>query len=217
MDASIASQTRVALAWLGRKFSKLFIEEAKRITESFINRVDKAEKVALKDSLYEASKVFTIKTPDMPLDLKERLTASTVENVALIKSIQTQYHDRITSAVMTSVQSGGAGAATIMKEVKHIGGMSEKRAHLIATDQTRKITTAMNSERLKSIGVTQFKWRHSGGGGEPRHLHVQYDGQIFDLDNPPVIDTKTGEQGLPGQLINCRCVMIPVIPKLSDS
>ncbi|RIQ43658.1 phage head morphogenesis protein, partial [Bordetella avium] len=30
-------------------------------------------------------------------------------------------------------------------------------------------------------------------------------------DNPPIIDKTTGERGLPGQLINCKCRMRPVI------
>lgn len=64
---------------------------------------------------------------------------------------------------------------------------------------------------MASAGVKKFEWIHSGGGAEPRELHVSYDGQIFDLDNPSIIDRRTGQRGLPGQLIKCKCKMRPVI------
>ena len=36
-------------------------------------------------------------------------------------------------------------------------------------------------------------------------------GGIFDFDNLPVIDEKTGERGIPGQAINCKCRMRPIV------
>jgi uncharacterized protein with gpF-like domain len=36
------------------------------------------------------------------------------------------------------------------------------------------------------------------------------DGKIFSFDDLPIIDRKTGERGIPGQAINCRCTMTPV-------
>lgn len=211
MDASLASQARILFGWLGRKYAKLFAQRADTITKRMIGRVDKAAKASLEDSLRKASGYLTLKVPDMPGDLADKITAATVENVALIKSIPQQYHDRIVSAVMVSVQTGGKGAADVMKEVRHIGGLSEKRAHLIATDQTRKVTSAMNAERAKAVGMRKFRWLHSGGSADPRPEHMEMNGEIFDYDDPPIIDRKTGERGYPGQLINCRCVAIPVI------
>lgn len=211
MDASLASQARILLSFLDNKFQKRFANRAKKLANSFINRVDRAEKAILTDSLRKASGYMTLKVPDMPGDLKDKITAATVENVSLIKSIQQQYHQRITSAVMVSVQTGGQGAADIMREIQHIGGLSRKRAHLIATDQTRKITTAMNVERSRSMGLTQFRWIHSGRPAEPRELHLEYNGQIFDYDDPPIIDRRTGERGYPGQLILCSCVAQPIV------
>lgn len=211
MDASLASQARILFGWLGRKYAKLFAQRADTLTKRMIGRVDKAAKASLEDSLRKASGYLTLKVPDMPGALADKITAATVENVALIKSIPQQYHDRIVSAVMVSVQTGGKGAADVMKEIRHIGGLSEKRAHLIATDQTRKVTSAMNAERAKSVGMRKFRWLHSGGSADPRELHVQMNGRVFDYDDPPIIDRKTGERGYPGQLINCRCVAIPVI------
>ena len=147
----------------------------------------------------------------MPAGLYDKMMASTKENVALIRSIQTDFHGRIEGAVMRSISSGNFGAKTLFDEITKSGQVTKNRAELIAVDQTRKVTTAMNSERMKSAGLRKFEWIHSGGGADPRELHVRYNGQIFDLDDPPIIDERTDERGLPGQLINCRCRMRPVV------
>jgi len=106
---------------------------------------------------------------------------------------------------MRSIQPGGRGAADIKEGLTNQLGVNDRRATRIAIDQTRKITTAMNYERSKALGVKKFKWLHSGGGAEPRPLHKNtLNGKIFSYDDLPVIDEKTGERGLPGQLINCH-------------
>ena len=85
-------------------------------------------------------------------------------------------------------------------------------AALIARDQTSKATAAINRARMQGLGVRKFKWLHSGGGKEPRPLHKNtLNGNVYSMDDPPVIDEKTGERGIPGALVSCRCLAIPVI------
>jgi len=216
MDASLASQARILFNFLGAKWAKLFASRAAGITEHMIDGASMASKRNLGESLKQISGGITIKVPEMPAALQEQITAATAENVGLIKSIQQQYNERISQLVLRSAATGGRGAAEIFEGIRHYDGLTEKRAKLIAVDQTRKITAAMNVERAKSVGMKRFEWVHSGGGADPRKLHLRYDGQVFDYDNPPVIDERTGERGFPGQLINCRCVMVPVL-ELGDA
>lgn len=212
MDASIASQARMLMNELGAKWGKLFAGRSKAITDRLIKSVDRDAHKRLGASLKELSGGITIKTPDMPEGMRDKVIAATAENVALIKSVPEQYHERIEGAVLRSIVSGGEGSKTLFDDIRHIGVVTDKRAKLIAVDQTRKVTSAINVERMKSAGVTQWKWVHSGGGAEPRKLHKELNGQIFSYDDPPpIIDDRTGERGFPGQLINCRCVQVPVI------
>lgn len=204
MDASLASQARILFNFLGSKWAKAFASRSAGMTERMIDGASMASKRALGESLKKISGGITIKVPTMPAALQEQITAATAENVGLIKSIQQQYHERISQLVLRSAATGGRGAEEIFEQIKHYDGLTEKRANLIAVDQTRKITTAMNVERAKSVGMKRWEWVHSGGGADPRRLHVKYDGQIFDYDNPPIIDERTGERGFPGQLINCH-------------
>lgn len=209
-DASIASQARILLSALNRKWNQVFNKASSLITDSFTSKVNKDSKKRLQNSLTDMTGLMTIKMPDMPQGMEDILKATVAENVSLIRSISSQFHDRIEGEVMRSIQSG-RGTQGIFEYIKEQHGKSDKRASLIARDQTSKLTTAINRERMKSSGVRQFVWIHSGGGAEPRELHVRYDGQIFDLDDPPIIDERTGEKGLPGEAINCRCRMKPVL------
>lgn len=211
MDASLASQLKILLASLGDKWAGRFATASADIVERMVGRVDTAANTSLNASLKELSGGLTIKTPKMPEGLRDRMIAATAENVALIKSIPTEYAQRIQSTVMVSLQTGGQGAADIFDDIEHIGAVTSKRAELIAKDQTSKITTAMNAERAQSAGVKEFEWLHSGGGAEPRELHEAMNGKIYRYDDPPIIDLRTGERGLPGQLINCRCVARPIL------
>lgn len=210
-DATTATTISQILAGLNSKWTKFFNDRARELTDKMIGRVSVYSENTLGKSLKEMSGGMTLKTPTMPAGLYDRVLASTKENVALIKSIPKEYQSRIQGAVMRSISSGNFGSATLFDEIQKTNTVTNNRAKLIAVDQTRKITSAMNQERMKSAGVKKFEWIHSGGGKEPRPLHVKYNGMVFDLNDPPVIDESTGQKGLPGFLISCRCSMRPII------
>ena len=208
MDASIANKASVALNKLKRKFAKLFRDRAPEIVDRMMNGVDKASSDNLKTSLKELSGGITLKTDAMPAPLKQIVQSAIKENVALIKSIGEKYHTQIEGAVMRSLQPGGRGLADVREFLDKYEGITDRRRDLIAMNQVRRVTTAMQVERAKSAGVKEFIWRHSRGGAHPREIHERLDGKVFTLDNLPVID-KDGTRGLPGSLPNCRCFMVP--------
>jgi uncharacterized protein with gpF-like domain len=100
----------------------------------------------------------------------------------------------------------GAGKRTI-----------RKRAKFIARDQVEKAYSTIAKVKLKEIGIKSFEWFHTGISRKPRELHKKdfkaggLNHGIFELDKPPTADLKTGEKALPGQLINCSCVITPVL------
>lgn len=211
LDASLASQARILFSWLGQKYAKLFASRAAGMTERMIDSSSMASKKALGDSLKKISGGITIPVPDMPKGLQEAITAATAENVGLIRSLPQQYGERISQLVLRSIATGGSGAQEIFEGIRHYDGITENRAKLISVDQVRKITAVMNMERAKSVGIKKFEWIHSGGGSSPRKRHLELDGTIHSYDDLPVIDPKTGQRGLPGILINCRCVAVPIL------
>lgn len=210
MDASFTSGVSRLLKRLSERFTALFTDRAGGLAEALSKGVSDTTARQLGESLKEVSGGVTLKTDVVSGKVAEVTKAGIKENVALIKSIPSEYFQKIEGSVMRSIQTG-QGMADLVPAILALGESTKKRAELIARDQTSKATTAINRARMQGLGIKQFEWLHSGGGKEPRPLHVQLDGKVFDLDNPPVIDERTGERGLPGQLINCRCRMVPVI------
>lgn len=211
MDDNLGAEARKMLNSLSRIWQARFNSAASKLTSRMLSQVDRQSKANLGKSLKQLSGGLGIKTPAMPEAMREVISASIAENVDLIKSISIQYHQRISSTVLSAIQTGGLGQKQIFDQVRHIGGMTDRRAKLIARDQVSKVTTQYNAERIKSVGVKRFQWVHSGGGVDQRKRHLELNGQIFEYDNPPIIDERTGERGLPGQLINCRCIAVPVL------
>jgi len=214
MDANLGAQLGFMFGGLEDKWGKFFGKLARNLAGRVVNRINQTSKRNLDASLKDLSGGLTIKTPKMPAAMLSEMQAATRVNVGLIKSVQSQYHEKVFQAVMNNVgdaESIKGAAEKLVSRTYHIGETVSERAAFIARDQTSKLTTATNASRMKSAGVTRFRWRHSGGSYDPRRLHLSYDGQEFDIDNPPIIDERTGERGLPGQAINCRCYMVPVI------
>lgn len=214
MDTNLGTQLGLMFGWLEDKWGKFFGKLSRNLAGSVVNQINQTSKRNLDASLKDLSGGLTIKTPKMPEAMLSELQAATRVNAGLIKSIQSQYHEKTFQAVMNNIgdaETIKGAAEKLVSKTYFIGETVSERAALIARDQTSKLTTATNAARMKSAGVTRFRWRHSGGSHDPRKLHLGYDGQEFDLDNPPIIDERTGERGLPGQAINCRCYMVPVI------
>lgn len=210
MDASFAAAAARLMRDLTARFTALFTGRAGGLAEALAKGVSDSSARQLGESLKKVSGGVTLKTDVVSGKVAEVTSAGVRENVSLIKSIPKDYFRKIESDVMRSIQTG-KGMADLVPAIEAHGHSTRKRAELIARDQTSKATTAINQARMQGLGIKQFEWLHSGGGKEPRKKHQEMSGKIFDLNDPPVIDDRTGERGLPGQLINCRCRMAPVI------
>jgi SPP1 gp7 family putative phage head morphogenesis protein len=214
MDANLGGQLDLMFGRLNKHWGAVFGKFARKLAKTTVERVDRLSKRRLDQSLKELSGGLTIKTPELPKSMISTLQAATARNVGLIKSIQSKFHDQIAQEVLNNIgdqQSVFENAKKLVDRVYFHGETTEERARLIARDQVSKMSSEMSAARARSAGITKFKWRHSGGSADPRKLHLEYNNQIFSYDDLPVIDERTGEKGLPGQAINCRCVAIPII------
>ena len=209
-DDTISSQARIITNALMQKFQQLFTAKSKPMAERMTDNAAAASKTNLHASLKELSGGLSLKTDILTDDLSEVVNATVVENVALIRSIASEYLQGVQGAVMRSITTGN-GLQTLVPYLQQHEGITLRRARNIAIDQTRKAYNNINKERMQAVGLNQYQWLHTGGAQKPRKLHEQLSGQVFSFDNPPVIDEKTGERGIPGQLINCGCRMVPVI------
>lgn len=210
-NGNIISQIRILFNRLLKKYTPIFTLLAKRAPERMIARVVKNSSSTLKMSLREISKELAVKTDFMSDDLKQITQAAVLESVSLIKTIPSIYLSDVQSLVLQSITSG-KGVSDLKRDLARFYAGNTRKIELVALDQTRKIYTKIQTSRLKSLGVKKFEWVHSGGGNEPRQLHVDLNGKTFSFDDPPFIGVMYGEKvyGLPGELPNCRCLMKPV-------
>ncbi len=214
MDASISSQARILTNYLMNKFTKLFSLKSKDLASKMVINSSEASKSNLHASLGKLSGGLSIKTGIIPTGMEDVSTAIVAENVSLIKSIPQEYFKNITGAVMRSITTGN-GLNDLVPEIQKYGKQTQRRAQNIALDQTRKAYNNINKQRLVSIGVKKFEWVHSYGGVTPRKSHIKIDGHIFSFENLEAEQAALGvpesDRGIPGQPINCRCTINPVI------
>ncbi len=215
-DASISSQARIITNTLTEKFNEMFAKLSKPLAEKVVEDADKSSSVSLHSSLKEMSGGLSLQTTSMPPVLTEALNASVTENVGLIKSIPAQYLQGVQGAVMRSITTGN-GLQDLIPYLQTHKEITYRRAKNIAYDQTRKAYNTINRERMKNLGMKEFKWLHSGGSTHPRKDHIEMSGNIYSLDNPPIIGRMYGSEvrGFPGDLPNCRC-RISVIMRFKE-
>lgn len=214
-DATIASQSRILINSLAARFTDLFARKAKPLAESMVEGAGKAGSKALHASLQKLSGGMSLKTSLNSPALQEITKAAIAENVSLIKSIASEYLQKVEGAVMRSITTGN-GLQDLVPALEKFEGQTHRRAKNIALDQTRKAYNSINRGRMEALGLKKFMWHHSGGGAHPREDHVEMDGKVYRFDALPIIDPRTGERGIPGQAPNCKCTMSPVFDFSKD-
>lgn len=211
MDASIASQARILSNAMRDKFAALFARIAQPAADNMTQQATRDSGQKLNVSLKEMSGQLVLKTNVFNDQLRDVLTASVAENVALIKRIPETYLDKVQGSVMRSIQSGN-GLTDLQPELAKYGVQTRNWAKNVALDQTRKAYNSINATRMQALGVKEFEWVHSGGSAHPREYHRDVlNGKIFAFDNLPHLDgPNQGERGIPGQAPYCRCTMRPI-------
>ena len=155
---------------------------------------------------------------------KERQTFAAIvaENVSLIKSIARESLTQVEGVVLRSIEDGH-DLETLTERLHKQFGVSERRAAMIARDQTNKATNNLSRQRLLSYGVTKGVWMHTSAGKTYRetheldHTHGGMNGQEYDIREGCFDPNPNVSRNIqPGELVNCRCVCRPLIPMLSE-
>lgn len=211
-DASIVSQVRIALSKISKKYTKILNSNFSKIVSKMLSQVDRASKSSTHASLKELSGGLNVKTAFLTGEMSETFKALTQQNVSLFKTISEQHFSKVESKVMDSI-TNGKGLQDLQPFFEQYTNGHKNYAKNRAMDQTRKAYMSINNERIKKLGVKKVEWVHSHGSNDPRKLHQELDGKIFDIDNPPLIGVMYGQDiyGWGGELPHCRCTIRPVM------
>lgn len=216
MDASISVKARYLMNGLIRKWNKNFNLYGDSFADSMIKTVTKQTATDLKKAGEKLSGGMTIKTDTLSQRTKDIIFASTDESSSLIKSLSENYTASAKEAISRSIASNTSSLAQLREEIH--ASLQDKykvqrnKAKNVALDQTRKAYSNIGASKMQDAGLDKYIWRHSSGSQNPRSYHRdELAGQTFSLSDPPVINKKTGAKGKPGDEINCKCYMDPVI------
>lgn len=117
----------------------------------------------------------------------------------------------------------GKSVNSIAEYIQKRYGVNKRKALFLARNENAIATTSYLKAKYISEGFKYYRW-HSSNDERVRPLHKELAKKennqygingtnIFAFDNPPVIDERTGQRGLPAETYNCRCVMSPYVDK----
>lgn len=208
-DDNPAAALRKAIRLLSKRWQKNFDEIAVELAKYFAKGAAARSDSQLRSILRKGGiTVRFVMTPAM----RDILGATVNANVALIKSIPGEYFTQIEGIVMRSVQAG-RDLGGLTKDLERQFGVTRRRAAIIARTQNNLATASLDRCRRLELGITEAVWMHSAGGKQPRKRHVAFSGKKFDIRVGAPIGDK-GQNVMPGEEINCRCVSRPVLPSL---
>lgn len=190
--------------WL-RRFEKASKELATYFSLAAQDRTDKSLKSILRRG------GFSVKFQQTQA-MKDVVQATIQQNIALIKSIPEQYLKNVEGEVMRSI-AAGRDMGPLAKSLQENYGVTKRRAAFIARSQNNLASASMQKVRQQELGITQAMWRHSGAGKHPRPSHVKAgrDHVIYDTSKG-WFDPHEKKWIQPGELPNCRCVSISIVP-----
>ena len=182
--------------------------QAENIAQGFVNRGNIQNQAEVSTNLKNQTGVDLAAYLRSSPNIAEKVNAMTTANVQLIKSIRSQYLDKVQNAV-TQALVGGSLNKDLTVQIKALGQTTEKRAMFIARDQSSKLNAALTQARHEDLGVKKYMWS-TAGDERVRESHAEKDGQVFEYANPPA------DTGNPGHDVNCRCVAIAVFDEVQE-
>lgn len=175
--------------------TNLLGKEAERHTEVWIDSVESATGIDIRPVVTQG-------------DIADEFAMMIRRNVRLIDDLSDDVYQRIERSVTDAVINGTRPEA-LRKVLTEQLGITQRRAKLIARDQTAKAVSDLNQLRQEQAGIDRYIWSCSmdervRGNPQGKYPHVKYshwarEGKVIRWDNPP-------PDGHPGKPVNCRCV-----------
>jgi SPP1 gp7 family putative phage head morphogenesis protein len=146
----------------------------------------------------------------------ERLLAL---QVGLITSLPTDAAERVqeasTAALLSSARyaerTPEVEAALERAHPNATEAWLRNRATLIARTETARSASVLVQARAEHIGAESYTWK-TASDWKVRPSHRKLNNTVQRWDNPPLSDPPD-YHAHPGQIFNCRCVSLPILPE----
>lgn len=135
--------------------------------------------------------------------LQPQIKAFQANNASLITKLADEQARRMEETLFRNL-SAGNGVKVIKQELEKGFGIGDRRARLIARDQTNKFNGNLTELRQQELGIGEYWWSTSLDE-RVRETHRSNQGKTFAWNKPPA------STGHPGAQIRCRCTAQPII------
>lgn len=186
----------------------------KFIEKLVFNETVNAIMLNLQERVYSNAKKNNIEliTPKLDNFMKEEIAKRYTKNLDFW--IKDRTKDQIVKMreQVSIMANTGKSVKSIADYIQKEFGIDQRHAKFLARNESAIATTSYLISKYTQEGFRSYKW-HSIGDERTRELHRELNGHIFQFDNPPIIDQRTGQRGNPGETYNCRCTFSPIITK----
>lgn len=186
--------------------------EVKEVTERTAKNVSNFNKVQVDKQFISVLGVSPVRSEPW---LNAQIDSFVQRNVSLIKSIPSDYFDKLETLVRTRIEEG-VSTTKLKKEIFENFGKITNRSALIARDQINKFQGALTKLRQTESGVTHYIWSTSKDE-RVRENHKRADGKKVSWKSNGLRVGNKGEFYHPGFDYSCRCVPIPLFDNFFTS
>lgn len=132
-------------------------------------------------------------------DIGTYLDRATLRSAGLVKDFTETMVKKLQYETTQALINGGS-ARQLQTKLKDVLGITDRRAKIIARDQTAKFNSDLNRIRHQQAGLDEYRWRTSKDE-RVRERHRKLEGKLYKYS-----EKTDAEDGLPpGQPILCRC------------
>lgn len=218
---------------LGRQYDLYEVGEGKQGLLSAVLRVGKGLNTFNNKQFEELTSLaignaFSQSDPWVP----DTLTQWATENYSLITSLSSRYIGKVNTIVQTATDEGWTARKVMQKLRDADRTMTVSKAKLIARDQVGKLNGQLTRGRMKTAGISMYRWSTSmdervrgnpaGKYSDAVPSHWLMQGKICRWDDNNVWSTDgvnwsprdwMAPRAIPGEEIQCRCTAIPYFGK----
>lgn len=193
------------LSWELNKLLAEWESKSSDISKTLAKKVSSQIKNYVDTNYMSMGEEFKLKS--LSKEDKNALSAIYQRNLNLIKSIPRDIIERYRSYLLNNVNS--FNRENVYKVAKTFEGISNRRAKLIARDQTQKAVSGYTQARAQHLGFKYYEWVTAGDERvSTDHRHLQ--GRIYEYGKPTAVIDSYGTLGHPSERVNCRCVAVSV-------
>lgn len=155
------------------------------------------------NEIHKTVKHINIIEPEFTQEQKEDIAKAYTKNIQhyMIKDFADERIPKMRQMIQQAVLDGYR-LDTVEDIIKKNFSEVANKARFLAFNETNILLAEVKRVSYQAMGFEKFVWQ-TRADSRVRDLHKHLNGTVWRYDDPPVIDERTGQKGLPGETYNC--------------